>query len=39
MEVAYLKEPAPDYVSKAVEIVHGINQQVHFLFMFDFFNI
>lgn len=27
VEVAYLKEPAPDYVSKAVEIVHSINQQ------------
>lgn len=35
VEVAYLKEPAPDYVNKAVEIVHSINQQVRLPFIFD----
>lgn len=35
VEVAYLKKPAPDYVSKAVEIVHSINQQVCLPFIFN----
>ena len=36
VEVAYLREPTPDYVQKAAEVIWNINLQVIICFMVGF---